>query len=164
MKSALMFAILLNFKHIYLYSAPCFGLYYLKKIFLSKKGGGIKQFFIVGLQTILVFSLSLGPFVMMGQLQQLFKRMFAFNRGLTHYYWAGKGFGIDEVRQLVGTVHVHEEVRCKLGQEDHNWGEGRVLVRGGGHFDLQVNIAGTHLDLLTGKISVHSLASYQFNG
>jgi alpha-1,3-glucosyltransferase len=31
-KSALVYAILLNFKHIYLYFAPCFGLLYLKKV------------------------------------------------------------------------------------------------------------------------------------
>ena len=34
-KSALVYAVLLNFKHIFLYFAPCFGLLYLKKVVLN---------------------------------------------------------------------------------------------------------------------------------
>jgi len=36
--SALCYAILLNFKHIYLYSAPAYGLIYLKFVYQNKDG------------------------------------------------------------------------------------------------------------------------------
>ena len=57
-----MFAILLNFKHIYLYCAPCFGIFYLKKlVFTSKRGNGIVNLVVLGIQTIAIFAISFGP-------------------------------------------------------------------------------------------------------
>jgi len=72
-KSALVYAILLNFKHIYLYFAPCFGLLYLKKVVTAKKslGQGILNFILLGIQTIFIFALSFGPFIYAGGIQQL---------------------------------------------------------------------------------------------
>lgn len=92
-KSALVYAILLNFKHIYLYFAPCFGLLYLKKV-VFKSGSiskGILNFFFLGLQTVLVFAISFGPFIYIGgldQLTQIASRLFPFQRGIVHSYWA----------------------------------------------------------------------------
>jgi alpha-1,3-glucosyltransferase len=37
LRSALCYAVLLNFKHIFLYSAPAFGLLYLKRAVLDQK-------------------------------------------------------------------------------------------------------------------------------
>jgi len=37
MKSALCYAILINFKHIYLYSAPAFGIYYVRQCLLHER-------------------------------------------------------------------------------------------------------------------------------
>jgi len=37
MKSAAMYAIVLNFKHIYLYSAPAFGIYYVRQCLLHER-------------------------------------------------------------------------------------------------------------------------------
>jgi alpha-1,3-glucosyltransferase len=82
-KSALTYAILLNFKHIYLYFAPCFGLLYLKKV-VFKSGSiskGILNFIFLGIQTVLVFALSFGPFLYIGgldQLAQIASRLFPF--------------------------------------------------------------------------------------
>ena len=92
--SALTYAILLNFKHIYLYFAPCFGLLYLKKTVFnngSSPSKGILNFSLLALQTALVFAVSFGPFLNAGgfdQLQQIASRLFPFQRGLVHSYWA----------------------------------------------------------------------------
>ena len=70
-KSALIYAILLNFKHIFLYFAPCFGLLYLRKVVFNKKQGiirGTVNFARLGLQTLLIFGISFGPFIYVGGL------------------------------------------------------------------------------------------------
>jgi|688.fasta_scaffold350698_1 alpha-1,3-glucosyltransferase len=57
-KSALMFAILLQFKHIYLYSAPAFGIYYLRKTFKNPK-----LFLQLAFQTCLTFLVTYLPVI-----------------------------------------------------------------------------------------------------
>lgn len=44
----------------------------------------------IGISTIIPFTLALGPFIYMGQIDQLGKRLFPFTRGLMHAYWAPK--------------------------------------------------------------------------
>ena len=44
----------------------------------------------IGATTVLVFALSLLPFIVMGQGKQLLSRLFPFTRGLNHAYWAPK--------------------------------------------------------------------------
>ncbi|RHZ64634.1 hypothetical protein Glove_321g45 [Diversispora epigaea] len=90
----LMFAILLNFKHIFLYLSPAYFVYLLRHYCFQKTGGSEKakfcfvNFFVLGITVILIFSLSFGPFIYMGQIWQVLSRLFPFKRGLCHAYWA----------------------------------------------------------------------------
>lgn len=94
--AALWFSILLNLKHIYLYIAPAFGIFMLRSYcFKSSKDGRIilssfslLNLFSLALSVISICGLSLGPFVLSGQLPQLLSRLFPFKRGLCHAYWA----------------------------------------------------------------------------
>ncbi|KAJ7591180.1 glycosyltransferase family 57 protein [Mycena floridula] len=85
----ILFAILLNFKHIYMYLAPAYFVYLLRSFCLSPSGTlQIKNFLSLANAVILVFLLSFGPFIVMGQVPQVLSRLFPFTRGLNHAYWA----------------------------------------------------------------------------
>ncbi|KAF9469085.1 glucosyltransferase [Collybia nuda] len=87
--SGILFAILLNFKHIYMYFAPAYFVYLLRSFCLSPSGQlQIKNFLSLANAVIAVFVVSLGPFALMGQIPQVFSRLFPFTRGLNHAYWA----------------------------------------------------------------------------
>ncbi|CAG8648107.1 15745_t:CDS:2, partial [Acaulospora morrowiae] len=89
-----MFAILLNFKHIFLYLAPAYFVYLLRHYCFQKAVGtentafSFSRFFFLGIAVASIFSLSFGPFIYMGQLKQVLSRLFPFKRGLCHAYWA----------------------------------------------------------------------------
>ncbi|TFK28845.1 glucosyltransferase [Coprinopsis marcescibilis] len=87
--SGILFAILLNFKHIYMYLAPAYFVYLLRAYCLTPSGRvEIKNFLSLANAVIGVFVASLGPFALMGQIPQLLSRLFPFTRGLNHAYWA----------------------------------------------------------------------------
>ncbi|KAH6915020.1 glucosyltransferase [Coprinopsis sp. MPI-PUGE-AT-0042] len=87
--SGILFAVLLNFKHIYMYIAPAYFVYLLRSYCLTPAGHvEIKNFLSLANAVIAVFVASLGPFVIMGQIPQLLSRLFPFTRGLNHAYWA----------------------------------------------------------------------------
>ncbi|KAG7449254.1 glycosyltransferase family 57 protein [Guyanagaster necrorhizus] len=87
--SGILFAVLLNFKHIYMYLAPAYFFYLLRSFCFSSSGDiQIKNFLLLANSVIAVFLVSLGPFLVMGQLPQLLSRLFPFTRGLNHAYWA----------------------------------------------------------------------------
>ncbi|XP_060682201.1 probable dolichyl pyrophosphate Glc1Man9GlcNAc2 alpha-1,3-glucosyltransferase [Hemiscyllium ocellatum] len=97
LESALLFAILMNFKHIFLYVAPAYGIYLLRSYCFTenKLGGSIQwksfscsRLFALGFIVFSVFAVSFGPFISMGQLSQVLTRLFPFKRGLCHAYWA----------------------------------------------------------------------------
>ncbi|KAI8147118.1 glycosyl transferase [Fennellomyces sp. T-0311] len=89
--SGILFAALLNFKHIYLYMAPAYFVYLLKAYcFKTNNDGGqsfsLQRFITLGGSVCGIFTLSIGPFI--HQLPALLGRLFPFTRGLCHAYWA----------------------------------------------------------------------------
>lgn len=89
--SGLLFAGLLCLKHIYLYLAPAYFVYLLRVYCLSQRSilhirfsNAIK----LGVGLVVIFGVAFGPFWYWGQLDQLFRRLFPFSRGLCHAYWA----------------------------------------------------------------------------
>uniref|UniRef100_A0A3Q2XBW2 Alpha-1,3-glucosyltransferase n=1 Tax=Haplochromis burtoni TaxID=8153 RepID=A0A3Q2XBW2_HAPBU len=97
LQGALLFAFLLNLKHIYLYVAPAYGVYLLRSYCFTQdnKDGSIRwssfslrRLLALGAIVTSVCALSFGPFIAMGQLPQVLSRLFPFKRGLCHAYWA----------------------------------------------------------------------------
>nr|OQO30010.1 Dolichyl pyrophosphate Glc1Man9GlcNAc2 alpha-1,3-glucosyltransferase [Rachicladosporium sp. CCFEE 5018] len=89
--SGIMFAVLLCFKHIYLYLAPAYFAFLLRtyclgprSVFDIKFANCIK----LGVSIAAVFALAFGPFVYWEQMPQVLARLFPFSRGLCHAYWA----------------------------------------------------------------------------
>ncbi|PWN89857.1 hypothetical protein FA10DRAFT_240323 [Acaromyces ingoldii] len=104
---ALLFASLLNFKHIYIYVAPAYFVYLLQTYVLkppSAGGSGAitgagERLFTLGTITLMPFALSLMPLLASGLtaeapagsfgiVKQMVSRLFPFSRGLNHAYWA----------------------------------------------------------------------------
>ena len=88
-----MFAILLNFKHIFIYMAPAFFIYLLRRYctYTFPQHGplgwlNLRKFFTLGFSVLAVFAISFGPFV--GHILQIRQRLFPWGRGLCHAYWA----------------------------------------------------------------------------
>ncbi|XP_075054715.1 dolichyl pyrophosphate Glc1Man9GlcNAc2 alpha-1,3-glucosyltransferase isoform X2 [Mixophyes fleayi] len=97
LESAFLFAVLLNFKHIYLYIAPAYGIYLLRSYcFTGNNPDGslrwrsfsLLRFIYLAVIVLSVFAVSFGPFVYMEQIPQVLSRLFPFKRGLCHAYWA----------------------------------------------------------------------------
>ncbi|KAI9737180.1 MAG: glycosyl transferase [Cirrosporium novae-zelandiae] len=91
LQGGLLFAVLLCFKHIYLYLAPAYFVYLLRAYCLSPRSiFRIRWFNSIKLGTgiVAIFATAFGPFAVWGQLDQLRSRLFPFSRGLCHAYWA----------------------------------------------------------------------------
>ncbi|XP_047234273.1 probable dolichyl pyrophosphate Glc1Man9GlcNAc2 alpha-1,3-glucosyltransferase isoform X1 [Girardinichthys multiradiatus] len=123
LQGALLFAILLNLKHIYLYVAPAFGIFLLRSFCFTQdhrdssiRWSSFRPLRLLALSSIVisVFAVSFGPFVVMGQLSQVLSRLFPFKRGLCHAYWAPNIWAlyntVDKVLAVLG-------VRLKLLDE-----------------------------------------------
>ncbi|MCJ1478129.1 hypothetical protein MMC13_006805 [Lambiella insularis] len=89
--SGILFAALLCLKHIYLYLAPAYFVYMLRVYCLSQRSVFRIRFYncarLAGGLAV-VFGAALGPFLYLGQMDQLRRRLFPFSRGLCHAYWA----------------------------------------------------------------------------
>ncbi|XP_005379878.1 PREDICTED: probable dolichyl pyrophosphate Glc1Man9GlcNAc2 alpha-1,3-glucosyltransferase isoform X2 [Chinchilla lanigera] len=114
-EGAFLFAVLLHFKHIYIYVAPAYGIYLLRSYCFtaSKPDGSVRwtsfsfiRVISLGLIVFLVSALSLGPFLALNQLPQVFSRLFPFRRGLCHAYWAPNFWAlynaVDKVLSIIG--------------------------------------------------------------
>jgi alpha-1,3-glucosyltransferase len=91
LSSGLSFTALLCFKHIYLYLAPAYFVFLLRSYCLSSKSIFRIKFLNcvkIGAGLVAILGAAFGPFAAMGQLPQLFSRLFPFSRGLCHAYWA----------------------------------------------------------------------------
>jgi len=88
-QSAAYFVILLNMKHIFMYSAPVYFIYLFRSYcFPLLKVNSMVNLLKLAFTVIIGFALSFGPFVLNGQLLTVIKRLFPVQRGLTHAYWA----------------------------------------------------------------------------
>ncbi|KAF3705491.1 putative dolichyl pyrophosphate Glc1Man9GlcNAc2 alpha-1,3-glucosyltransferase [Channa argus] len=97
LQGALLFSVLLNLKHIYLYVGPAYGVYLLRSYCFTQhnKDGTLQwrsfsplRLLALGSIVVSICALSFGPFIAMGQLPQVLSRLFPFKRGLCHAYWA----------------------------------------------------------------------------
>lgn len=88
---AFYFAVVLNFKHIYLYQAPAYFIYLLSG-YCFQGQFSISRFLKVASVVIGVFSMSFGMFY--GHWSQILKRLFPFKRGLCHAYWAPNSWAL----------------------------------------------------------------------
>ncbi|KAJ2797698.1 glycosyl transferase [Coemansia guatemalensis] len=88
--AAVAFAVLLCFKHIFMYIAPAYFVYLLRHQCATRSsvGAAAMRLAQLGLTVAGVFAIAFGPFVAMGQTQQLLARLFPFKRGLCHAFWA----------------------------------------------------------------------------
>ncbi|KAM5245622.1 dolichyl pyrophosphate Glc1Man9GlcNAc2 alpha-1,3-glucosyltransferase isoform 3-T3 [Ctenodactylus gundi] len=134
-EGALLFAALLHFKHIYLYVAPAYGVYLLRSYCFttSRPDGSVRwsSFSVVrltslGLVVFLVSALSLGPFLALDQLPQVFSRLFPFKRGLCHAYWAPNFWALyntlDKALSIIGPRgFLRCVVLCALGSFLFGW-------------------------------------------
>jgi alpha-1,3-glucosyltransferase len=117
---ASLFALLLNLKHLYLFLSPLYFCYLLERYCLTytdangvsmKKGFLFGKFFKLALVTSVTLVLPWVPFLMVDaenpqrQLLQILSRLFPFDRGLLHNYWAANVWALytlaDKVVRLV---------------------------------------------------------------
>ncbi|KAK2726179.1 hypothetical protein QYM36_000581 [Artemia franciscana] len=85
--SAFWFAVLLNFKHIYLYVAPAYFVFLLVAYCGTEDLYNlVKRILHLGGIVLSVFAVSFAPFA--DHVLQVLSRLFPFQRGLCHAYWA----------------------------------------------------------------------------
>lgn len=126
--SGALFAILLCFKHIYLYLAPAYFVYLLRVYCLDSpkpsktasnkssvlgipaiwpiKGINWSHVTKLGAAVVTPFVLAFGPFAYYNQMPAVLSRLFPFSRGLTHAYWAPNVWAVYSfVDRVLGFVY-----------------------------------------------------------
>jgi len=99
---ALWFSVLLNLKHIYMYIAPAYFIFLLRSYCFINKTFSLSRLIKLGSLVILIFSVSLSPFIFI--LPQLLSRLFPFKRGLCHAYWAPNFWALYNMLDKVLTI------------------------------------------------------------
>jgi alpha-1,3-glucosyltransferase len=83
--AAFWYTLLFNFKHIYLYIAPVYGIYYIRRILVSRN---LKLLVNTAGIVLGITLLTYAPWIYLKQMPDVLSRLFPFKRGLTHSYWA----------------------------------------------------------------------------
>uniref|UniRef100_A0A7S0P5N8 Alpha-1,3-glucosyltransferase n=1 Tax=Calcidiscus leptoporus TaxID=127549 RepID=A0A7S0P5N8_9EUKA len=91
--AAALYTLVLNMKHLFLFAAPLYFIYLLRRFVLRFPASttyalAARRLLVIGSLVMAIFALSFGPFAYHKQLPQLLARLFPFGRGLTHAYWA----------------------------------------------------------------------------
>ncbi|KAL9655141.1 hypothetical protein ABK040_008917 [Willaertia magna] len=163
--SGIMFAILLNFKHLFLYIAPAYFIFLLKDYCLREGNiiNFVKRFITLGFSVIFVFAASFGPIFVstlihkehsiVDEVKQILSRLFPFERGLTHAYWAPNVWAIYNTLDKILTIVVK---KFKLMNID-----GNVASLTGGLVGLN---QGSHVILpsISPKITITLCAIFSF--
>ncbi|KAJ1890944.1 glycosyl transferase [Kickxella alabastrina] len=109
--SGVVFAVLLCFKHIFMYIAPAYFVYLLRHycvVYRPRRrldvGASAARLLALAMAVVLVFGVVLGPFVALGQGPQLLARLFPFKRGLCHAYWAPNAWALYSLADRVLVV------------------------------------------------------------
>jgi alpha-1,3-glucosyltransferase len=105
--SAFLFTAPLCFKHIYLYLAPAYFFYLLRSYCLSPSWRPqFSNTLKLGCVVLGTLAVAFGPFIALGQTGILLKRLFPFQRGLCHAYWAPNFWALYSFVDRVG-------IRCQ---------------------------------------------------
>lgn len=87
---AAVYIVLIFSKHIFLYCAPVYLVYFMRNLVLASKNDSERNMRFVKLVGIVltISAVAIVPLALTGQLNAALMRMFPFGRGLAHYYWA----------------------------------------------------------------------------
>ena len=109
------FAILLNFKHLFMYMAPVYFIYLLRHHIAPLR---VQKLMYLGSGVLIIFGISVLPF----DIPQMLSRLFPFKRGLVHAYWAPNIWALycfaDAVLSLLFTGRFTTALMSGLVQEN----------------------------------------------
>eukprot|EP00755_Sulcionema_specki_P040006 Sspe_Gene.113896::Locus_98687_Transcript_1_1_Confidence_1.000_Length_1605::g.113896::m.113896/K03849/ALG8; alpha-1,3-glucosyltransferase len=97
------FAVVLCFKHIYMYMAPAYFFFLLHRYCLTSPTvlGKVGRTVQLGAVVVAVFAVCFGPFAVAGLLPAVLRRMFPWGRGLCHAYWAPNLYAVYNILDMV---------------------------------------------------------------
>ncbi|KAK6543871.1 glycosyl transferase, variant 2 [Orbilia ellipsospora] len=153
LRSGILFAILLCFKHIYLYIAPAYFAYLLRKYCLGENLFDIQivNCIKLGSAIVSIFGVAFGYFAAIGQIPQLLSRLFPFSRGLCHAYWAPNAWAL---YAFLDRVLIHIAPRLNLSVDSASLGSATRGLVGDTSFAVLPNIPPRVTFLLTLAVQI----------